>query len=64
MQVEMSLEEMVEKPLSQDDITSYKQQLARLEKYEQRLFIGFVALLLVVCGVFYGTFLSSGFPAW
>lgn len=64
MQVEMSLEEMVEKPLSQDDIASYKQQLARLGKYEQRLFIGFVALLLVVCGVFYGTFLSSGFPAW
>ena len=59
MQVEMSLEEMVEKPLSQDDIASYKQQLARLGKYEQRLFIGFVALLLVFCGVFYGTFLSG-----
>ncbi len=64
MQVEMSLEEFVERPLSQDDIASYKRQLALLASYEVKLFIVFVALLLIGCGVFYWAFLTSGLPAW
>ena len=64
MEIDISLEDMVEKPLTQIDIASYKRRLEQLGKYDNKLFIGFVALLLIGCGVFYWAFLTSGLPAW